>query len=416
MARVSPRRLVSKLRAARARHQARNRPSGFEFAIADGIRYLDAGHWDALAATKGDSVFLSRPYLEALDAASPDNVRTRYAIAYRGGRPAVSVAMQFAAVRAEDLGSKANGEPSGRRARLGAAVKHRVRATLLLCGNLTSWGPHGCRFGDGLLPDEGWPAVAEALFRVRRAERLEGQTDLVLVKDIPDADLPGIVGLETFSYRPFDTDPNMVLELPATCRSMDDYFASLRSKYRSSAKSVFEKAAKANLRTARVDDVAKVAERMHALYLDTQSGAKVRLFTLHPDYFPRLAEALGSKFRCTGLFRGDAMVGFVTVIRDGETAVAYYMGFDRAENEEAPVYFRLLFAAIETSIAMGCRRISFGRTALDPKSKLGAKPVRLRVWIRHRVPIVNVALRRWLKEIPHQVAPEHAAMKDLVET
>jgi predicted N-acyltransferase len=404
--------LIAKLRGARARHAARHRPSGFEFAIADGVRYLDAGHWDALCSTKDDSLFVSRAYLEALDAALPDNVRTRYAIAYRNGEPAVAVAMQFAAVRAEDLASKSKGAPEGKRARIGAAVRRRVRATLLLCGNLTAWGPHGCRFGAGLLPHEGWPAVAEALFRVRRAERLAGQTDLVFVKDIPDADLPGIEGLETFSYRPFETDPDMILELQPTCRSMDDYFASLRSKYRSSAKSVHEAAAKAGLRIARIDDVAKVADTMHALYLDTQSGAKVRLFTLHPDYFPRLAAVLGSNFRCTGLFRGDALVGFVTVIKDGATAVAYYMGFDRQENEDAPIYFRLLYAAIETSLAMGCTRISFGRTALDPKSRLGAKPARMRVWIRHRVPVVNVALRRWLKEIPHQEAPAHAAFKD----
>jgi hypothetical protein len=178
---------------------------------------------------------------------------------------------------------------------------------------------------------------------VRRAERLSGQTDLVFVKDVPDADLPGIDALERFSYRPFETDPDMILELPATCTSLDDYFGFLRSKYRSAARAVFEKAERAGYRTARVEDVAKVADRLHELYLQTHSGAKVRLFALHPEYFPRLAEALGPKaFRCTALRRGDAIEGFVSVIRDGETAVAYYMGFDREANEAAPIYFRLL--------------------------------------------------------------------------
>jgi hypothetical protein len=326
--------------------------------------------------------------------------------------------MQFAAVRAEDLSARLRDGPLGKRERIGAALKRRVRATLLLCGNLAAWGPTGASFARGLAPSEGWPAVAEALYRVRRAERLAGQTDLVFVKDLPDADTggpSGIEALERFSYRPFDTDPDMVLDLPAACASIEAYLASLRSKYRSAARSVLEKAESAGFRTAPIEELGTVAERLHELYLDTLSGAKVRLFTLHPDYFPALANALGPAFRCTALFRGKEIVGFVTVIRDGRTAVAYYMGFDRRANEAAPIYFRLLYAAIEAGLALGCRRISFGRTALEPKSRLGAKPVRLRCWIRHRVPVLNVALRRWLQEIPHQQAPEHDAMKAITD-
>jgi hypothetical protein len=104
MARASARRLLGALRGARERHAARHEPSGFEFAIADGIRYLDGAHWDSL--TSKDSVFVSRAYLRALDAALPENVRSRYAIAYLAGKPAVAISMQFAAVRAEDLSAR----------------------------------------------------------------------------------------------------------------------------------------------------------------------------------------------------------------------------------------------------------------------------------------------------------------------
>ena len=272
MARASARRLLGALRGARERHAARHEPSGFEFAIADGIRYLDGAHWDAL--TSKDSVFVSRAYLRALDAALPENVRSRYAIAYLAGKPAVAISMQFAAVRAEDLSARPKASERKRervRAALSASVKSRVHATLLLCGNLAAWGPHGARFGAGLTPEEGWPAVAEALYRVRRAERLAGQTDLVFVKDVPDADPPGIGALERYSYRPFETDPDMILELPATCASLADYLACLRSKYRSAARSVFERAEQKGYRTARVEDVAKVADRLHELYLQTLS-------------------------------------------------------------------------------------------------------------------------------------------------
>jgi hypothetical protein len=101
----------------------------------------------------------------------------------------------------------------------------------------------------------------------------------------------------------------------------------------------------------------------------------------------------------------------VTTLCDGETAVGYYIGFDGRANEEAPVYFRLLQAVIADAIKLGCKRVSLGRTALEPKARLGAKPVPMRCWVRHRVPALNVLLRGLLGAIPHDEAPERNPFK-----
>ena len=55
--------------------------------------------------------------------------------------------------------------------------------------------------------------------------------------------------------------------------------------------------------------------------------------------------------------------------------------------------------------------ISFGRTALEPKARLGAEPARLRCWVRHRVPLVNLAIRRWLREVPRAKPPDRSLFK-----
>src|SRR5581483_8045486 len=77
--------------------------------------------------------------------------------------------------------------------------------------------------------------IAEALYRVRRAERLEGESEFVMVKDIPAADSNGIEALKRFSYGPIETDPDMVLDIPTSWKTFDDYLASLHSKYRKNA-------------------------------------------------------------------------------------------------------------------------------------------------------------------------------------
>ena len=78
----TPGSLRARLAAARERHRERHRPSGFGFALADSIEYLDAATWDAVSA--GRSVFLQRRYLGALERACPDNLVPRYALIFRG--------------------------------------------------------------------------------------------------------------------------------------------------------------------------------------------------------------------------------------------------------------------------------------------------------------------------------------------
>ena len=407
----TPRRgIVERLRDAHGRRKKRREPTGFQFAFADRISFLDAAHWDAL--TDGATVFSSRAYLAALDDSAPANVTTRYAIAYRDGAPAVGVAMQLARIAAEDVAPSRDDRDDGLPYAPKLPWRRALRPRVLVCGNLLAWGSHGVRRAPGVSLAAAWPAVAEALYRVRSAERWTGQTDFILVKDLAEPDADGVASLETYSYRPFETEPDMVIDLPAACATLDDYLALFRGKYRKTAKSCLTAIDRGGWRVEEVRDLGPHAARLHELYLEVHANADVRPFTLSPHYLTRVAAALGESFRCVTVSKDGAVAGFVTVVKDGTTAVGYYIGYDRAANETSPLYFRLLYAAVEASLAMGCRRISFGRTALEPKARLGARPVPLRCWVRHRLPVVNVALRRWLREIPHDTAPDRSPFKD----
>jgi len=116
--------------------------------------------------------------------------------------------------------------------------------------------------------------------------------------------------------------------------------------------------------------------------------------------------------RFTILRKEDELLGFVTTVKDGETAVGYYIGFDRKSNAEFPIYFRLLQSVIGHAIDLGCKRLSLGRTALEPKARLGARPDPMRVWIRHRIPMLNLIVRGLLHTISdHEEPPERKPFK-----
>ena len=391
--------LVSKARDLRDSHQERHRPTGFGFALADSIDYLNSGHWNTVVQNK--SLFLSPPYLRVLEQAGPDNLRQRYALIFRGRDPVAAVAAQSVTVSLSRVSKKSK---TGR----AAAPLEKVQETMLVCGNLLSWGMHGIAFAPNEDTAEIWPAIAEALYRLRRADKLFGNTDLIMVKDITDAFATGASALSRFSYRQLETEPNMVLDISPKWATYEDYLASLTSRYRKQAKDIAKEVAAAGLQVELLNGPAEVAghaEAIHALYLQTHHNARVRLVTLSPKFLPTLAAQLGKDLRCTILRSNDQLLGFVTTVRDGETAVGYYIGFDRKANADVPIYFRLLQAVVDDAIKFGCRSLSLGRTALEPKARLGARPDPFRIWIRHRIPLLNVLVRGLLHTISHHDEP-----------
>jgi len=394
---------VAALSSLREDHLERHRPSGFDIAIADRVGLLNCEDWDRAAA--GASIFLQRRYLSALEAHAPANVAPRYALVSERGEVRAAVAAQLVSLSALDLTRK-RAQPRMLRA-LGSVVKDRA----LICGNLLSWGFHGVAFAPGCDPTPVWPGVAEVLYRVRRAERLAGPTGIVMLKDVTALENAHAPALARFSYRAVETEPNMVLAIDPRWKSYEGYLSSLDSKYRKAARQIAKEAGAVGCVAAPMKDLGRVSARMHDLYLQVQAQQSVRPVTMAPGYLPALAGALGDDFRCVGVSRRGELVGYVSMIRDGETAVGYFIGFDRAVAAEAPIYLQLLHCTVATAIEMGCSRLSLGRTALEPKARLGAKPEPMSVWMRHRVPAVNWLLRAALGAVPHAEAPERDPFK-----
>ncbi len=71
-----------------------------------------------------------------------------------------------------------------------------------------------------------------------------------------------------------------------------------------------------------------------------------------------------------------------------------------------PLYLRLLHAGIADAIALRARTLSFGRTALEPKARLGANPQEMQVRLRHRQPVFNRSVRRLVGFAHHAEAPD----------
>ena len=398
-------------------HEERKRlrgPANLQYAIADSISMLDAGHWRSL--TSGASFFLSHDYLRALEPVLPANLSARYAMIFREGeggpQPLAAVYMQIADVSLAQLRpvkTQANAKDlAAPLDKLAAGTMQRV----LTCGNLLTYGQHGIAMAPGADEKLVWHGVAEVLYRVRQAEKLIGKTHFVMIKDLHEPHTAGAKHLLHLSYRYVETEPNMILTLGEGWKKHDDYLGGLTSKYRSNVKSnVFKPIEAAGCSVERATDLAPHRDQLFTLYKDVHTNAGVRLFELRPDYFAALQQVAGERFRCSVIKRQHQLLGFMISVADGETSIAYHIGFDRAASAELPIYLRLLHAGIEHALDMGCKRISYGRTALEPKAALGAKPEAFGILCRHRQPVLNKLIKGLLTGIEHEEAPERSPFK-----
>lgn len=387
------------------RRVARRTASGLRLVLSDRIDFVHPEHWDSLAR---QTVFLSRDYLRVLERHGPANVEPRYVMAYDGDHQPVAIMLfQRVAVSGNRLR-----KPSSKRRLLDAPISG-LEEHLLLCGNLLVWGTRAMALAPGVDAALLWQGVGEAAYRLRRADKLLGESDVVMVKDFAAEQATTKDSLRLLGYRSVETEPDMVLQLKPEWKRYDDYLASLTSGYRSNAKKLLKDCAAAGI-TLRVIDSTEMGARqdeLHALYEQVHHGQSLRLATLAPSYLPALAGALGGRFVCRVAEREGRLVGFVTSVADGATAIGYYIGYDRDTNADAPVYLTMLQSTIEDAIAFGATRLSLGRTALEPKAKLGCQPEPLACAVRHRVSALNLLVSALVRTAAHDEPPQRSPFK-----
>jgi hypothetical protein len=393
----------------KSRHTARRQASGLQLALADCIDALNPAHWDALSS---QTVFLSRDYLRVLEAHGPKNIQPRYAMAYQAGEPVAIMLFQRVSVSGDRLR-----KPSSKKSVMAKPLAG-LQEHLLVCGNLLVWGARAVAFAPGADAALLWHGVGEAMYRLRRADKLLGESDVVMVKDFAADHEHTRDALRLLGYRSVDTEPDMVLMLKPAWKKYDDYLASLTSSYRSNAKKLL-KDCSANgivLRAASAAEMKARQHELHALYEQVHMGQGLRLATLSPDYLGAMAEALGERFVCRVAERDGTWLGFVTSVSDGSTALGYYIGYDRAANAQAPIYLALLQSTVKDAIAFGASRLSLGRTALEPKAKMGCKPEPLACAVRHRVSALNWIVSALTRTASHDEAPERSPFKTAADT
>jgi hypothetical protein len=102
-----------------------------------------------------------------------------------------------------------------------------------------------------------------------------------------------------------------------------------------------------------------------------------------------LKKNLKDLFLFYGYFKDEKLIGFNTLIKNGNQMDTYFLGYDETIQREKMLYLNMLYDMIAYSINKGFKEIIFARTALEIKSSVGAKPEEMFGFIHHSNSIIN---------------------------
>ncbi|MBW2528032.1 MAG: GNAT family N-acetyltransferase [Deltaproteobacteria bacterium] len=362
---------------------------------------VDGAAWDQVVAEQ--TLFLQRRYLRCLEEPSgADADRRRYAIVSDDSGPLAVACFQLA----DFVGKPAEGwlarrSPAGALLARQLGLRDReISVRVLVCGNPFTTGEHGFGAAPGVSPARAVQAVAAAVDRLERERSEVDGYRAVLVKEFYPSTKATVRSLTSHSFSEIETAPNMVLLMDPAWRTFEGYLESLSSKFRVKAKRAYAKSGALEVRDLSAEDLRRHLPRVRELYDAVVDRAEYRLGRMPPEVLARLRRALGDELILKGYFLDGQLAGFLSGFVDGDTLEAHVVGLDYQHNRDHGIYCRMLYDYLRIALERGLQRVSYGRTADEIKSSVGAMPVSMSCYVRHRERSLNrllPALARYVR-------------------
>ena len=187
----------------------------------------------------------------------------------------------------------------------------------------------------------------------------------------------------------FNTQPNMIFELDKTWKTNDDYVAAFSKKYRDQYKRAHKKFEGIETRELSLDDIISQEKKIYELYYHVAKNAPFNTFFLAKNHFSSFKKQCCDKFILVGYYLDNELVGFHTLLLNGNTLETYFLGYDEHIQKEKMLYLNMLYNMTKFGIENQFRKIIFGRTALEIKSSIGAEPVVMSGFIYHNIKLID---------------------------
>ncbi len=279
---------------------------------------------------------------------------------------------------------------------------------IMFCGNVFLSGNYGISFAS--TTDRG-----QLISRLGIA--LDGMAQTVkplhaiFVKDFNEEELRYTKNFSPFGYTKIRVEPNMMIHLRQEWETFEDFKAALKSKYRVKANKADSNSQSLELKTCSVTDIKRYKEDLQTLYQNTIDNANFNAQILNLETYIRLKTEFKYDFIVQGYFFEDKLVGFLSALKRDNSLDAHFIGLNYALNKTHAIYPRILNDYVRLGIEHRVKVINLGRTASEIKTTVGAQPMDLSCYIKHKNPFINTLIRPLLKRIKIKSFKQHHPFK-----
>lgn len=159
------------------------------------------------------------------------------------------------------------------------------------------------------------------------------------------------------------------------------------------------------------DEIRRSAPRLQELLDQVLMRSPFTFGRLKVDVYAHWKEQLDDNLLFHGFFLNGTLVGFNTAFVLNDTLDVQYVGLDYDLNPVHAIYQRMLLDVLEFALDKDLRRINFGRTAEQAKSNLGALPVDMRFYVKHRNRLANKLVGPFLRSVKPDAFEQRSPFK-----
>lgn len=354
-------------------------------------------HWDSQAT---ETVFLSRRYLEVLERSCPANMQCHFIGLFNNDQWVGIALSQFLDVnQLQSFGERDQCIKTSIR----NFVFRNFASHVLFIGNNMLTGQNAFALSKDCDADAALKTLRLAGDELKSIFKSKGKPiHIMTFKDFPETEA-ALFQNENFStYYQFTAQPNMVFDINPNWNSDQDYIDALTKKYRDQYKRARKKGTGVEKRKLHLEEIIRLEPQIYDLYYHVAKNAPFNTFFLAKNHFSTFKELFGNDFLFYGYFIDGKLIGFNTMIKNGKTLDTYFLGYDESIQREKMLYLNMLYDMIAYAVNKGYRQIIFARTALEIKSSVGAKPVKMYGFIKHE----NQWLNRYMSKIFPYLEPE----------
>lgn len=339
--------------------------------------------WNSLAT---ENIFLTREYLEVLEKSSPVNMICHFIGIFKSEKLVGIALTQF--LFTEKLESFGERDQCVKTTVRNFAFK-KFASHVLFIGNNMLTGQNAFSFDINANQSKIIKALHKAINELKKEFKSIGKkVHITSIKDFTESEIEPLKA-EFKNNFTFSTQPNMIFEINKSWKSEQDYIDALSKKYRDQYKRARKKMDGIEKRKMPLAEIIKHENVIYDLYSHVAKNAPFNTFFLAKNHFSTFKKIMKDNFLFYGYFLDDKLIGFNTLIKNGTVMDTYFLGYDESIQREKMLYLNMLYDMIAYSINQGFTEIVFARTALEIKSSVGAKPLKMYGLITHTNALIN---------------------------